>query len=56
MKLVVFLAGQSGIGKTAIAMGMTKYPGEETPFVMMVGYEVFSLDKRKTEALTHAFM
>jgi RuvB-like protein 2 len=55
MKRIILLAGQPGIGKTAIAMGMTKYPGEETPFVMMAGNEVFSLDKSKTEALTQAF-
>lgn len=32
----VLLAGQPGTGKTAIAMGMAKALGEETPFAMMV--------------------
>ena len=31
----VLLAGQPGTGKTAIAMGMAKALGEETPFAMM---------------------
>ena len=33
----VLLAGQPGTGKTAIAMGMAKALGEETPFAMMAG-------------------
>ncbi|GLJ49119.1 hypothetical protein SUGI_1036220 [Cryptomeria japonica] len=51
----VLLAGQPGTGKTAIAMGMAKALGEETPFAMMSGSEVFSLEMNKTEALTQAF-
>lgn len=51
----VLLAGQPGTGKTAIAMGMAKSLGEETPFAMMAGSEIFSLDMSKTEALTQAF-
>eukprot|EP00253_Pinus_taeda_P021331 PITA_21331 len=51
----VLLAGQPGTGKTAIAMGMAKSLGEETPFAMMSGSEIFSLDMSKTEALTQAF-
>lgn len=39
----VLLAWQRGIGKTAIAMGMAKSLGEETPFAMMAGSEIFSL-------------
>jgi len=38
----VLLAGQPGTGKTAIAMGMAKSLGEETPFAMMAGSEIFS--------------
>ena len=38
---VVLLAGQPGTGKTAIAMGMVKSLGEETPFAMMEGSELF---------------
>lgn len=48
----VLLAGQPGTGKTAIAMGMAKALGEETPFAMMAGSEIFSLEMGKTEALT----
>jgi KaiC/GvpD/RAD55 family RecA-like ATPase len=50
----VLLAGQPGTGKTAIAMGMCKALGEETPFAMMAGSEIFSLEMSKTEALTQA--
>ncbi|CAM6090508.1 unnamed protein product [Calypogeia fissa] len=51
----VLLAGQPGTGKTAIAMGMAKCLGEEAPFAMMAGSEIFSLEMSKTEALTQAF-
>ncbi|KAJ7554258.1 hypothetical protein O6H91_06G132800 [Diphasiastrum complanatum] len=51
----VLLAGQPGTGKTAIAMGMAKALGQETPFAMMAGSEIFSLEMSKTEALTQAF-
>lgn len=48
----VLLAGQPGTGKTAIAMGMAKALGEQTPFAMMAASEIFSLEMSKTEALT----
>ncbi|EFJ52472.1 hypothetical protein VOLCADRAFT_79082 [Volvox carteri f. nagariensis] len=51
----MLLAGQPGTGKTAIAMGMAKALGDETPFAMMTGSEIFSLEMSKTEALTQAF-
>lgn len=51
----VLLAGQPGTGKTAIAMGMAKALGEETPFAMMASSELFSLEMSKTEGLTQAF-
>ena len=38
----VLLGGQPGTGKTAIAMGMAKSLGEETPFTMLAGSEIFS--------------
>ena len=44
----VLLAGQPGTGKTAIAMGMAKALGEETPFAMMAGSEIFSMEMSKT--------
>ena len=50
----IMMAGQPGTGKTAIAMGMTKALGEDTPFTMMTGSEIFSLEMSKTEALTQA--
>ncbi|KAF2295589.1 hypothetical protein GH714_033247 [Hevea brasiliensis] len=51
----VLLAGQPGTGKTAIAMGMAKSLGLETPFAMVSGSEIFSLEMSKTEALMQAF-
>ncbi|KAM5576794.1 hypothetical protein ABKV19_007572 [Rosa sericea] len=51
----VLLAGQPGTGKTAIAMGMAKSLGLETPFAMLAGSEIFSLEMGKTEALMQAF-
>mgnify|MGYP000988592318 CR=1 FL=1 len=49
------LIGEPGTGKTAIAMGMAKSLGEETPFTMLAGSEIFSLEMSKTEALTQSF-
>lgn len=37
------------------SMGMAKSLGEETPFTMLAGSEIFSLEMSKTEALTQAF-
>ncbi|KAG6384990.1 hypothetical protein SASPL_153813 [Salvia splendens] len=51
----VLLAGQPGTGKTAIAMGIAKSIGQETPFAMLAGSELFSLEMSKTEALMQAF-
>ena len=33
----ILISGQPGTGKTAIAMGMVKSLGEETPFTMLAG-------------------
>ncbi|KAE8672790.1 Proliferating cell nuclear antigen [Hibiscus syriacus] len=46
---------QPGTGKTAIAMGITKFLGLETPFSVLYGSEIFSLEMSKTEALMQAF-
>ncbi|CAL5193437.1 unnamed protein product [Lathyrus oleraceus] len=51
----VLLTGQPGTAKTAIAMGIAKSLGLETPFAMIAGSELFSLEMSKTEALTQAF-
>ncbi|GKB05980.1 RuvB-like protein 2 [Tanacetum coccineum] len=51
----VLLAGQPGTGKTAIVMGMAKFIGLETPFAMLAGSELFSLEMSKTEALMQVF-
>jgi len=51
----VLLAGGPGTGKTAIAMGMAQALGPETPFTMIAGSEIFSLEMSRTEALTQAF-
>ena len=51
----ILIGGQPGTGKTAIAMGMAKSLGEETPFTMLAGSEIFSLEMSKTEALSQAF-
>merc|ERR1712167_216279 len=51
----ILIGGQPGTGKTAIAMGMSQALGVDTPFTMMAGSEIFSLEMSKTEALTQAF-
>jgi RuvB-like protein 2 len=51
----ILLAGQPGTGKTAIALGLAKSLGEETPFATMSASEIFSIDMSKTESLTQAF-
>lgn len=51
----VLIAGQPGTGKTAIAMGIAKSLGTDTPFTSMAGSEIFSLEMSKTEALNQAF-
>lgn len=51
----VLIGGQPGTGKTAIALGLARALGEETPFTILSGSEIFSLEMSKTEALTQAF-
>lgn len=50
----MLLAGQPGTGKTAIAMGMSRALGQDTPFTNMSASEIYSLEMSKTEALTQA--
>ncbi|KAI8806924.1 ruvB-like 2-like protein [Cladochytrium replicatum] len=51
----ILMAGAPGTGKTAIAMGMAQALGQDVPFTMIAGSEIFSLEMSKTEALTQAF-
>ena len=50
----ILIAGPPSTGKTAIAMGLAKELGTDTPFTTLSGVEVFSLEMSKTEALTQA--
>lgn len=51
----VLIGGQPGTGKTALALGLARSLGNETPFTMISGSEIFSLEMSKTESLTQAF-
>ncbi len=50
----ILLAGPPGTGKTAIAIGIAKELGEDVPFVMISGSEIYSEEKKKTEVLQEA--
>merc|ERR1719199_662108 len=51
----LLIAGTPGTGKTAIAMGMAQSLGPDTPFTMISGSEIYSLEMSRTEALTQGF-
>lgn len=51
----ILIAGQPGTGKTALAMGMAQALGSDTPFTMLSGSEIYSMEMSRTEALTQAF-
>ena len=40
----ILIGGQPGTGKTALAMGISKSLGEDTPFTCLAGSEIFSLE------------
>jgi len=48
----ILIGGQPGTGKTALAMGVAKSLGDDVPFNMLAGSEIFSLEMSKTEALS----
>lgn len=51
----VLISGPPSTGKTALAIGMSKGLGDDTPFTMLASSEIFSLEMSKTEALEQAF-
>ena len=50
----LLITGESGAGKTALAVALSKEIGARVPFVKMVGSEVYSAEVRKTEILHQA--
>ncbi len=50
----VLFVGPHGTGKTAIAMGIARELGEDTPFVAISGSEIYSSEIKKTEFLMQA--
>jgi len=50
----ILLAGPTGSGKTAIAMGIARELGEDVPFVQIAGSEIYSAEMNKTEFLKQA--
>jgi len=51
----VLLAGGTGTGKTALALGISQELGTRVPFCPMVGSEVYSSEVKKTEVLMENF-
>ncbi|MEM1541683.1 MAG: RuvB-like domain-containing protein [Ignisphaera sp.] len=50
----ILFVGPPGVGKTALAIGIARELGEDTPFVMINGSELYSTELKKTEILMRA--
>ncbi len=50
----VLIVGPPGTGKTALAIGIARELGPDTPFVQISGAEIYSLEVKKTEFLMRA--
>ncbi|WP_069807477.1 RuvB-like helicase [Vulcanisaeta thermophila] len=50
----VLIVGPPGTGKTALAIGIARELGQDTPFVQLSGAEIYSMEIKKTEFLTRA--
>ncbi|CCC82140.1 RuvB-like helicase [Thermoproteus tenax] len=50
----VLIVGPPGTGKTALAVGIARELGEDTPFVAISGGEIYSAEMKKTEFLMRA--
>ncbi len=50
----VLIVGPPGTGKTALAIGIARELGPDTPFVQISGAEIYSVEVKKTEFLMRA--
>jgi len=50
----VLIVGPPGTGKTALAIGIARELGPDTPFVQISGAEIYSMEVKKTEFLMRA--
>ncbi len=50
----VLIVGPPGTGKTALAIGIARELGSDTPFVQLSGAEIYSVEVKKTEFLMRA--